>query len=165
MARCWPALRKAAEGLARPIGAVAEDLESGVFAGQAASAGLAVGGVSRGEGGGGHEAGLGLDGDVGLVAVAVLRAGLVHVAGFGIDRRDHPVRGHLLGDLPGPVVVLFDVLAGHQGQQTEGRGGLSLWRSSSKAASRARASLTRPSTSAALATGSSQAMRGLPAAS
>ena len=44
----------------------------------------------------------------------------MHVAGFGIDRRDDPVRGHTLGDLPGAVVSLFDVLAGDQGQQSEG---------------------------------------------
>ena len=48
----------------------------------------------------------------------------MHVTGLGVDGRNDPVRGHFSGDLPGAVVFLLDVLAGHQGQQSEGRGGL-----------------------------------------
>ena len=86
------------------------------------------------------------------------------MAGLGIDGRDNPVGGHTLGDLPGAIVVLFDVLAGDEGQQPSAAAASGRWRPS-KPASRARASLTKPSTRAALATGSSQAISGLPAAS
>ena len=60
--------------------------------------------------------GLGLDGHVGLVAVAVLGAGLVHVTGFGVDHGNDSVGGHLLSYPPRPVVCLLDILAGHEGQ-------------------------------------------------
>ena len=89
----------------------------------------------------------------------------MHVAGLGVDGRDDAVRRHPLGDPPRAVVVLLDVLAGDQGQQPEGRAGLGSSLVDLEGASRARASLTRPSTRAALATGSSQAISGLPAAS
>ena len=54
---------------------------------------------------------LGLDGHVSFVAVAVFAAALVHVAGFGIDRRDDSVRSDPLSDAPGPgLIARFDVL-------------------------------------------------------
>jgi len=45
----------------------------------------AVSAVGRGESGSGDETGLGLDGEMGLVAVAVFAAALVHVPGLGVD--------------------------------------------------------------------------------
>lgn len=49
---------------------------------------------------------------MGFVAVEVPVLGLVAVTGLGIDRRDHPVLGHLACYAKDPVVSLFDVLAG-----------------------------------------------------
>ena len=64
------------------------------------------------------EAGLGLDRDVGLVAVPVLADALVHVAGFGVDGGNDPVRGDALGDAPRALALArLHVLARHQGQQ------------------------------------------------
>ncbi len=57
---------------------------------------------------------------MGFVAVEVAVGRLVAVAGLGVDGRDDPVLGHFLGDAEPPVVALFDVLAGHQGQQVGG---------------------------------------------
>ena len=46
----------------------------------------------------------------------------MRVAGVGINRRDHPIRGDLLRDLPVPVGAIralegLDILAGDQRQQ------------------------------------------------
>jgi hypothetical protein len=123
MARRCPAPEREAR-TSRPIGAVGEHLETGLLTVQERDPGLAVVGVGRSEGGGGDDPGLGLDGDVRLVAVAVLRARLVHVARLRVDGRDDPVRGHFAGDPPGAVLVLFDVLAGDERQQSEGARGL-----------------------------------------
>ncbi len=112
------------QGGAVAIGAVAEHLEAGRFALEEPDPAATVGGIGRSQARRGHEAGLGLDGQMGFVAVSVLRSRLVHVAGLGIDRRDDPVLGHLAGDAPGPLVVLFDVLACHKGQEAEGGGGV-----------------------------------------
>ena len=66
--------------------------------------------------------GVGLDHDVGGVAVLAARAGLVRMPGVGIHGGDHPVRRYLPGDLPPPVGAIraldrLDVLPGHQRQQ------------------------------------------------
>ena len=52
------------------------------------------------------------------IEAAVAR--LVAVAGLGVDGRDDPVLGHAFHDAKDPVVALFDVLAGDQGQQVGG---------------------------------------------
>ena len=54
---------------------------------------------------------------VALVAVETAAAALVPVAGLGIHRRDHPVRGDPAGDAEHPVLAGLDVLAGDQRQQ------------------------------------------------
>jgi hypothetical protein len=48
----------------------------------------------------GDQAGIRLDGDVGLEPVLAAVHGLVRVPCLGIDHADHPVRGDALGDLP-----------------------------------------------------------------
>jgi hypothetical protein len=97
-------------------------LQAGLLAFEQNDTGLRVRGIGRSEGAGSKDPGLGLDGDMRLVAVAILGAGLVHVASLGVDRRDHPVRCDPLGDPPGAVVGLLDVLARHEGEQAEGGG-------------------------------------------
>ena len=66
------------------------------------------------EHGGGHQAGLGFDGDLGLLTVPILRTGFVHVTGLGVDGGNNPV-SDFPDDLPGAVVLLLDILASHQG--------------------------------------------------
>jgi hypothetical protein len=75
----------------------------------------------------GHQPGLGFGGNVALVAVALVGAGLAGVAGLGVDGGEHPILGDLAGDPPGAwPITLFDVLAGHQRQQRDRLGLLSL---------------------------------------
>ena len=85
--------------------------------------GVAVGRVGRADGHLVDELGIGVDGQVGLVPVEAAVARLVTVAGLGVDRRDEPVLGHLVDDAKDPVVALFCVLAGDEGQQVGGGDG------------------------------------------
>jgi uncharacterized Zn-finger protein len=64
--------------------------------------------------------GVGLGGDVGLVAVTLSGAGLAGVPSRGVHGRDHPVCCDSPGDppRPGPLVWL-DVLTGDQRQQRD----------------------------------------------
>ena len=72
----------------------------------------------------GDESGLGLDRHVRLVAVAVLAAALVHVAGLGVDDRDDAVLGDPAHDPPAAIVIELDVLARHEREQPDRRGAL-----------------------------------------
>lgn len=74
-------------------------------------------GVGGGEGAGSHDPGFGVGSQMGLVVVPVFRPRLVHVAALGVDHRDHSVGGNPLCNLPGPVVLVFNVLAGDEGEQ------------------------------------------------
>jgi hypothetical protein len=83
---------------------------------------LDPGGPIGGGGGGqralGHQPGLGFGGDVALVAVALVRAGLAGMTRLGIHGGDDPVLGHPPGDAPGAgPPARLDVLACHQRQQ------------------------------------------------
>ena len=48
------------------------------------------------------------------------------MASLGVDSGNDPVWGYFSGDLPGAVVLLLDVLTGHQGQESECGAGLVL---------------------------------------
>ena len=67
----------------------------------------------------GDEPGVGLGADVGLVAVAALRAGLAGVAGLGVHCRYDPARRHAARYAPATrhLGVGLDVLAGHHRQK------------------------------------------------
>jgi len=74
--------------------------------------------------GGGDDLGVGIGGDVALVAVIAARAGLVAVAGLRVDQRQHPIRGDALGDDEAAVGGLLDILADHGRQQLGRLGGV-----------------------------------------
>ena len=76
----------------------------------------AVGGVGRGDHHVVDQLGVGIDRQVGLVAVESAVLGLVPVAGLGIHSGDDPVAGHAPHDAEDPVVAWGHVLARHQGQ-------------------------------------------------
>ena len=104
----------------RSVGAVGEDLQAGFLTGQKRDTGRAVTDIRSSQRGRGDQPGVRLDRDVCLVTVAVFAAGLVHVTGFGIDRRDHPIRHDSASDPPRPVHLTgFDILAGDQCQQPD----------------------------------------------
>ena len=70
-----------------------------------------------------HDAGLGLSGDVGPVAVAVGVGGLVGVAGLGVDDRDDAIRCGPRRGLPtSGSVPRLDVLSRHEGEESNGAG-------------------------------------------
>ena len=71
--------------LARAVGGIGEDLESCGLACEESGCGLGVTDIAGSEIACGDKSGIGFDRDVGFEAVAVLRAGLVHVAGLGVD--------------------------------------------------------------------------------
>ena len=77
--------------------------------------GVAAGG--RADLGGADDLGVGVDRDMGLVAVKAVGGGLVPVAGLGIHRGDDPVGRGALEDPEAAVAGLLDVLAGDGGQQ------------------------------------------------
>jgi len=91
-----------------------------------------------------------------FVAVKAAGAGLVAVAGLGVDGGDHPVGGDLRGDPEAAIGVLLQVLAHHGGQQPSGLGHPCRQRAALQDPSIARAS-----TSAARAAWSSQSICGL----
>ncbi|MEU8799385.1 hypothetical protein [Spirillospora sp. NPDC048819] len=101
-----------------------EDVHRCLLGGEQVQAddGLVVGGPgARPQGHGGEQAGLGLDGQVGLETVLAVAAGLVHVPRMGIDDRDHPDRCGAVHDAPASVASVgpvgrFDVLTCDQGQ-------------------------------------------------
>ena len=83
---------------------------------------MVVGAVGLGQRTIGDDPGIGFDREMGFEAVLAAVHRLMGMAGLGIHRGDHPVRGHLLRDLPVPVSAIraldgFDVLAGDQRQQ------------------------------------------------
>jgi hypothetical protein len=103
-----------------PYAESARTCTPGSSAEEQVDAGRAVTGVGGGEIAGSDQPGVGFDRDVGFVAVAIVRPGLVHVTGLGIDRRDHPVLGDTLGDPPRAFGSPgFDVLASDQREQTD----------------------------------------------
>jgi hypothetical protein len=59
-----------------------------------------------------------------LVTVEPACAGLLPVAGLGVDHADDPVGRHPLGDDEAAIGGLLDVLADHRGQQLGGPGDL-----------------------------------------
>jgi hypothetical protein len=81
-------------------------------------------GVGRGDDDLVDQFGVGVDRQVGLVAVEAPVPGLVTVTGLGIDCGDHPVGGDPPGDPEQPpvaaAVVVVDVLARHDRQQLGG---------------------------------------------
>lgn len=106
--------------LAGAVGGVGKDLQTPFLAVQERHAGGAVAGVGRGKHARSDEPGLGLDRDVSLVAVAVVAAGLVHVAGLGIHGRDHPIRRDLMRDPPCAVLVAgLDILTRDQREEPD----------------------------------------------
>ena len=147
------------------IGRVAHDLGLVLFVGHALEQlanGVTVGHVGRGDGHLGDELGVGVDREVGLVAVEAAVPRLVAVAGLGVDGRDDPVLGHAADDAKDPVVALFGVLAGDEGQQLGGRQRSAGRASPSRTPRAASASRTSASTSASRAALSSQSHGGLP---
>ena len=84
------------------------------------------------------------------------------VAGLHIHGGDQPVPGHPPGDAKHPILVLLDVLAGHQPQQLGGFAQRPVQLATIQGAQRGRASRTSASTSASRAFGSSQSHGGLP---
>ncbi len=68
----------------------------------------------------GNDPRFGLDRDVGLIAIAIRRPRLMHVPGFGVDGRDHPVFDGAVDDPPRPVLAAgLDILTRHQRQQPD----------------------------------------------
>ena len=67
------------------VAAVAQHLQSRLRGGQQLEAGWTGGEVSSGQRALGHQPGLGLGGDVALVAVAAVRAGLAGMPGLRVD--------------------------------------------------------------------------------
>jgi hypothetical protein len=57
---------------------------------------------------------------VNLEPVELACLGLVTMASLGVDSRDHPVLGNLLGDAKDPVVALFGVLSRHEDNKIGG---------------------------------------------
>lgn len=102
-----------------------------------------------------------------LVSVLLVGAGLVDVAGFGIDGGEHAARDSAPGDAPAPVAAVgvlgrFDILPGNQSQDDHRVRGLLAELLLGRCPSSRSASVTRASTSPARAWASFQAIRGLP---
>lgn len=104
--------------LAGTVTGVAQHLGAGRFAIDQLGCHLGVADVAGGKLDVGDQPGVGLGGDVRLVAVAGGVGGLVGVARLGIDRGHDAGRGGALGDppRPGPLTGLH-VLAGDERQQ------------------------------------------------
>jgi hypothetical protein len=118
------------EELAGSVGGITVDcrpaaacsgLGGGVIGGQQVSeqrpGHLGVPAVAWRDGGGGDDLAIRVDRDVPLVAVEPAGGGLAPVPGLRVDGGDNPVRGDLPRDPERPGGVLFQVLAGHGGQQ------------------------------------------------
>jgi hypothetical protein len=101
-----------------PIRRVTQHLQAGLLSGHQLDAGWPVGGVGRGQRTLGEQPGLRLGRDVGLVAVALVRAGLAGMARLRVDGGAHPILGNLAGDPPGPrPLARLHILAGNQREQ------------------------------------------------
>lgn len=95
--------------LAGGVGGVTEGVHRLDFFGEQvrADGGLVVLGAAAGpQGNGGVQPGLGLDGQVALVSVLLVGAGLVGVPGLGVDGGDHPVLRGAPGNAPAPVAAV-----------------------------------------------------------
>jgi hypothetical protein len=88
--------------------------------GQQLGRGRRVAHIARGGSGRHHQLAVGVDRGMALVAVKAAGAGLVAMAGIGVDGGDHPVGGDLTRDPEAAVRGLLQVLAGHRGQQPHG---------------------------------------------
>jgi len=82
---------------------------------------LGVAAVGRPDLGFDDDLGVGVDGDMALVAVESTGGGFVAVARLGIHRRDHPVDCGAPSAAKRAVVGLLNVLADDRGQQGGGR--------------------------------------------
>ncbi len=109
--------------LAGAVTRIAEHFGAWGFVVEQAGGGVGVTNIARAEIALGDQTGLGLGSNVGLVAVAIRAAGLVGVAGLGVNGRNDPVLGGAASDalLVWPVARL-DVLARDQREQRHGVG-------------------------------------------
>ena len=115
--RCHLVLLEVLTQFAGAVGGVTEHLGAGWLAVEKARCRNGIAGVAGRELGGRDDAGLGLGGEMCLVAVPVGVLGLVGVAGLCVDDRDDAVRCSPLRDLPASgSIPRLDVLAGDKGE-------------------------------------------------
>jgi hypothetical protein len=151
-------------GLPTAVGRISQHLKARLLTSQQPDPGGSVGRGGGGKRALGHQPGLGLGGDVGLVTVAFVGAGLAGMAGLGVDDGDDPILGDPPGDPPrAGALARLDILAGHQRQQRDRLGLLVAQLQAVDSCSTASASFTSPDTSAWLASGRPRDSRACPA--